>query len=32
LDFAEEQFSITPGQGAVFYDDEVLLGGGLIQR
>ena len=32
LDFAEEQLSITPGQGAVFYDDEVLLGGGLIQR
>ena len=32
LDFAEEQFSITPGQGAVFYADEVLLGGGLIQR
>jgi tRNA-specific 2-thiouridylase len=32
LDFAEEQFSITPGQGAVFYAGELLLGGGLIQR
>jgi len=32
LAFAEEQFSITPGQAAVFYDGEVVLGGGLIQR
>jgi len=31
LDFDVEQFSITPAQAAVFYDDEVLLGGGLIQ-
>ena len=31
LVFAEEQFSITPGQAAVFYAGEVLLGGGLIQ-
>jgi len=31
LQFAEEQFSITPGQAAVFYAGEVLLGGGLIQ-
>ena len=31
LRFAEEQFSITPGQAAVFYAGEVLLGGGLIQ-
>ena len=31
LAFAEEQFSITPAQAAVFYDGEVLLGGGLIQ-
>ena len=32
LDFAEEQFSITPGQAAVFYRGEVVLGGGLISR
>jgi tRNA-specific 2-thiouridylase len=32
LVFAEEQFSITPGQAAVFYAGELVLGGGLIQR
>ncbi|MCB4407226.1 tRNA 2-thiouridine(34) synthase MnmA [Synechococcus sp. MU1642] len=32
LSFEEEQFSITPGQAAVFYDGETVLGGGLIQR
>jgi len=32
LTFEEEQFSITPGQAAVFYDGETVLGGGLIQR
>jgi len=31
LQFHEPQFSITPGQAAVFYAGEVLLGGGLIQ-
>jgi len=31
LQFAEPQFSITPGQAAVFYAGEVLLGGGLIE-
>jgi tRNA-specific 2-thiouridylase len=31
LEFFEPQFSITPGQAAVFYAGEVLLGGGLIQ-
>ncbi len=30
LEFHEEQFSITPGQAAVFYDGETVLGGGLI--
>ena len=32
LEFDDEQFSITPGQAAVFYDGERVLGGGLIQR
>jgi tRNA-specific 2-thiouridylase len=31
LEFAEPQFSITPGQAAVFYAGEAVLGGGLIQ-
>jgi tRNA-specific 2-thiouridylase len=31
LEFVDPQFSITPGQAAVFYAGEVLLGGGLIQ-
>lgn len=31
LEFAAPQFSITPGQAAVFYAGEVLLGGGLIE-
>ena len=29
--FQEPQFSMTPGQAAVFYADAVLLGGGLIE-
>ena len=32
LSFEKEQFSITPGQAAVFYDGDTVLGGGLIQR
>ena len=32
LEFQEEQFSVTPGQAAVFYDGDTVLGGGLIQR
>jgi tRNA-specific 2-thiouridylase len=31
LDFVEPQFSVAPGQAAVFFSGEVLLGGGLIQ-
>lgn len=30
--FDDPQFSVTPGQGAVWYDGEVLLGGGIIDR
>ncbi len=32
LKFKEEQFSITPGQAAVFYSKEFVLGGGLIVK
>ncbi|WP_036891980.1 MULTISPECIES: tRNA 2-thiouridine(34) synthase MnmA [Prochlorococcus] len=31
LQFQSEQFSITPGQAAVFYEGEILLGGGIIE-
>jgi len=31
LQFEQPQFSLTPGQAAVFYAGEVVLGGGLIQ-
>ncbi len=31
LSFKSEQFSITPGQAAVFYNGDLLLGGGIIE-
>ena len=32
LTFAEPQFAVTPGQAAVFYDGDTVLGGGWIAR
>ncbi len=32
LKFTHPQFAVTPGQAAVFYENDVVVGGGIIER
>ena len=32
VDFAQPQFAVAPGQAAVFFDGDEVLGGGWIER